>query len=91
MAENEPASGYNLPPGCLDGDIDRAFGGEGRRCSLCRHSIESDELDCRVCAPRLADALAGLGGAQRRSPGHVLAAVEGASVYEDDCCAGFEG
>ena len=51
MIENEPISGYNLPPGCLDDDIDRAYGGERRYCSECRHCIESDELDCCICAP----------------------------------------
>ena len=90
MVENEPISGYNLPPGCLDDDIDRAFGGGRRQCSECRHCIVSDELGCLICAPKLADAVAGLEGTRRRSPRHILAAVEDASVYEDDCCAGFE-
>lgn len=90
MIENEPISGYNLPPGCLDDDIDREFGGERRYCSECRHCIVSDELGCCVCAPKLADAAAKLKGAQRRSPKYILAAVEDAFVYEDDCCAGFE-
>lgn len=90
MAEYEPASGYNLPPGCLDDDIERAFGGERRYCGECRHCIESDELDRCVCGPRLKDAIAGLKGAQRRSPRYILAAVEDAVTYEDDCCAGFE-
>lgn len=90
MTEYEPASGYNMPPGCFDDDIDRAFGGERRYCSECRHCIESDELGCCVCAPRLADAAAGLDGTRRWSPRHIIAAVEDASVYEDGCCAGFE-
>lgn len=90
MIGNEPASGYNLPPGCFDGDIAREFGGERRYCGECRHCLVSDELDRCVCAPRLADAVARLEGAQRRSPRYILAAVEDASVYEDDCCAGFE-
>ena len=90
MTEYEPASGYNMPPGCFDGDIDREFGGERRYCGECRHCIESDELDRCVCAPRLADAAARLEGAQRRSPRYILAAVEDAVVYEDGCCAGFE-
>lgn len=89
MIDNEPASGYNLPPGCLD-VIEREFGGERRHCGECRHCIESDELDCCICAPKLADAVAGLKGAQRRSPEYILAAVEDASICEDDCCAGFE-
>lgn len=90
MTENEPASGYNLPPGCLDDDIDREFGGGRRYCSECRHCIVSDELDCCVCAPKLADAVAGLEGAQRRSPEYILAAVEDAVTDEGDCCPEFE-
>ena len=90
MIENEPASGYNLPPGCLDGDIERAFGGEGHYCGECRHRIESDGLDRCICGARLADAVAGPGGARRRSPGHIVAAVEDATVDECDCCPEFE-
>lgn len=91
MAGHEPASGPNLPPGCFDSDIERAFGGDRRRCRECMHCIVSDELDRLFCAPRLADAVAGPGGARRLSPERILAAVEDASVCEDDCCAGFEG
>ena len=86
----EPASGYNLPPGCLDGDIERAFGAERRYCGECRHCIESDELDCCVCGAKLADAVARLKGAQRRSPRYILAAVEDAVIDECDCCPEFE-
>ena len=90
MIGNEPASGYNLPPGCLDGDIDRAYGGERRCCGECRHCIESDELDRLICGVALADAVARLEGAQRRSPKYILAAVEDATTDEGDCCADFE-
>lgn len=90
MVENEPISGYNLPPGCLDDDIDRAYGGERRYCSECRHCIESDELDCCICALTLADAMAQLKGTQRWSPRYILAAVEDAIIYENDYCADFE-
>ena len=90
MIENEPISGYNLPPGCLDDDIDREFGGERRYCSECRHCIESDTLDCRICTPKLAEAVAKLKGTQRRSPGYILAAVEDAVTDDSDCCGGFE-
>ena len=90
MIENEPISGYNLPPGCLDDDIDRAFGGERRYCGECRHCIGSDELDRCICASRLGDAVAGLKGAQRRSPRYILAAVEDAVTDECDCCQEFE-
>lgn len=90
MAEYEPASGYNLPPGCFDDDIEREFGGERRYCSECRHCIESDTLDCCVCGPKLAEAVAKLKGTQRWSPRYFIAAVEDAFTYEDDCCPEFE-
>lgn len=86
----EPASGYNLPPGCFDDDIERAFGAEGRHCGECRHCIDSDELDRRICGPKLADAIARLEGTRRRSPRHILAAVEDAAVDECDRCPEFE-
>lgn len=90
MAEYEPASGYNLPPGCFDKDIDREFGGDRRYCSECRHCIVSDELDCCICAPTLAEAVAKLKGTQRWSPKYILAAVEDAVTDEGDCCPEFE-
>ena len=86
----EPASGYNLPPGCFDDDIERAFGAERRHCGECRHCIESDELDRCICGPKLADAIAKLKGTQRRSPRYILAAVEDAVTDELDRCAYFE-
>lgn len=90
MCEYEPASGYNLPPGCFDDDIERAFGGERRYCSECRHCIESDELDCCICGSKLAEAIEELKGTRRRSPRYILAAVEDAIIDEGDCCADFE-
>lgn len=90
MIDNEPASSYNLPPGCFDKDIDHAFGGERRYCNECRHCIESDTLDCCICVPKLAEAVAKLKGTQCWSPRYILAAVEDAFTYEDDCCADFE-
>ena len=90
MTEYEPASGYNLPPACFDGDIERAFGDGWRRCGECRHCIESDGLDRCICGPKLAEAVAGLEGTRRLSPRHILAAVEDAATDECDCCAGFE-
>ena len=90
MSDYEPASGFNLPPGCFDDDIDREFGGERRYCSECRHCIVSDELDCCICAPKLADAIAKLKGSQRWSPRYFIAAVEDAVIDECDCCADFE-
>lgn len=91
MIDDEPASGYNLPPGCFDKDIERAFGAERRYCSECKHYIESDELDCCICGLKLKDAIAKLQGAQRRSPKYIIAAVEDSIVpddgyYADDCC-----
>lgn len=90
MCGHEPPSGWNLPPGCFDGDIDREFGGERRCCGECRHCIDSGALGCLICAPRLRDAVAGLEGARRRSPGHILAAVEGAAVDGCGRCPEFE-
>lgn len=90
MIANEPISGYNLPPGCLDDDIERAYGGERHYCCECRHCIESDELSCCVCGLTLKDAVAELKGAQRRSPRYILATVEDAVVGESDYCADFE-
>lgn len=90
MAEYESASGYNLPPGCFNEDIDREYGGERRYCSECRHCIESDELDCCIFAPTLANAVAKLKGTQRWSPKYILAAVEDAVTDEGNCCPEFE-
>lgn len=90
MTKYEPASGYNMPPGCFDDDIDREFGGERRYCSECKHCIVSDELDCCVCAPTLVDAISKLQGAQRRSPKYIIAAVEDAVTNEGNCCPEFE-
>lgn len=91
MTEYEPVSGYNLPPGCFDDDIDREFGAERRYCSECRHCIGSDELDCCICGLKLKEAVAGLKGTQRWTPKYILAAVEDSivpddSYYADDCC-----
>lgn len=90
MCGYEPASGYNLPPGCFDDDIERAFGAGGRHCGECRHCIESDGLDRCICGPKLADALAELEGTRLRSPRHIVTAVEGATTGDGDCCADFE-
>lgn len=90
MTDYEPASGFNLPPGCFDKDIGCDACGERRYCGECRHCIESDELDCCICASKLADAVAKLKGAQRRSPKYILAAVEDAVIDECDCCPEFE-
>ena len=91
MNNYEPASGYNLPPGCFDDDIDRVFGSERRYCSECRYWMDSDELGCNVCELKLKDAVASLRGTQRWTPRYILAAVEDAVIDDSDCCADFEG
>lgn len=40
MTSCEPASGYNLPPGCFERDIDGHFGGPGQTCGDCSHLLE---------------------------------------------------
>lgn len=90
MAEYEPASGYNMPPGCFEEDIDCDACLQDCYCVECKHCIESHVLDCCICAPTLADAVAKLKGTQRWSPRCILAAVEDAVVDESDCCAEFE-
>lgn len=40
MTSYEPASGYNLPPGCFERDIDGHFGGTGPTCGDCSHLLE---------------------------------------------------
>ena len=39
-SDYEPGSGYNLPPGCYESDIDRAMGAEDRTCGCCMHCLE---------------------------------------------------
>lgn len=90
MTGYEPASGHNLPPGCFDRDIERAFGGGGGRCGECAHLIVSDGLDRCICGACLADAVSGPRGARRLSPERIVAAVEDAARDEDDWCADFE-
>lgn len=90
MGDYEPASGFNLPAGCFEEDVDREFGGERRYCGDCAHAIASDTLDCCICKLKLKDAIAGLRGSQRWLPGCILSAVEDAVVDEGDCCAEFE-
>lgn len=38
MSDYEPDSGFNLPPGCYEDDVDRAFGGIDARCATCVHA-----------------------------------------------------
>lgn len=89
MIDYEPASGYNLPPGCFDDDIERAFGDETHYCGACRYCVWSDDLDHYFCTMKLKDAMAKLKGTQRWLPEFILAAVEESIVpddyYDDDC------
>ena len=90
MFDRELDSGWNLPPGCFEDDIDSAFGGERHSCAECMHCIESGILDCCVCELDLADALAKLAVQQRWSPQGILTAVEDATTNEGYTCAKFE-
>ena len=40
MCDNEPGSGYNLPPGCFEHDIDAYFGEGKPTCAECKHMVE---------------------------------------------------
>lgn len=57
MSDYEPASGWNLPPGCFEGDPDAPWNApdpwEGRKCGECRHCSDCRMLDkttAKVCA-----------------------------------------
>jgi DNA-directed RNA polymerase subunit RPC12/RpoP len=38
-------TGWNLPPGCTDADIDRALGGDDPRCSECGAETQAEDLE----------------------------------------------
>ena len=40
MLESKPISGYNLPPGCCEHDIDAYFGEGTPICAECKHMVE---------------------------------------------------
>lgn len=40
MTNHEPPSGYNLPPGCFEHDIDAYFGEGKPTCAECKHMVE---------------------------------------------------
>lgn len=40
MTSYEPASGYNLPPGCFEHDIDAYFGEGKPTCAECKRMVE---------------------------------------------------
>lgn len=47
---------WNLPPGCTDADIDRAFGGpEPIECPDCGTLNDADEEECRNCGFRFVE------------------------------------
>ncbi len=51
---NEPQSGWNLPPGCFESDIDEAFG-EPTTCGDCSHLVEGC-CDYGICELEFAEA-----------------------------------
>lgn len=56
MTSNEPTSGWNLPPGCFESDIDRAFGGDDApTCGDCSHLLEGC-CDFGICELEFEDA-----------------------------------
>lgn len=40
MLESKPISGYNLPPGCFEHDIDAYFGEGKPTCAECKRMVE---------------------------------------------------
>lgn len=54
MTSHEPASGWNLPPGCRDEDIDREFG-RVPTCGDCSHLLEGC-CDFGICGLEFEDA-----------------------------------
>ncbi|MGN8853930.1 hypothetical protein [Collinsella sp. HCP28S3_H5] len=40
MTNHEPPSGYNLPPGCFEHDIDAYFGEGKTTCAECKAMVE---------------------------------------------------
>ena len=40
MTSYKPASGYSLPPGCFEHDIDAYFGEGKPTCAECKHMVE---------------------------------------------------
>lgn len=49
MGDYEPASGFNLPPGCFEGDAGAPWNGPdpwiGHTCGECRHCWDCSLLD----------------------------------------------
>lgn len=55
MLDSRPISGYNLPPGCFEHDIDAYFGDGKPTCAECKHMIECC-CDYEVCDLEYQDA-----------------------------------
>ena len=56
MTSYEPASGYNLPPGCFEHDIDAYFGEGKPTCAECKHMVECC-CDYGICRLEYQEAL----------------------------------
>lgn len=55
MLDSRPISGYNLPPGCFEHDIDAYFGEGKPTCAECKHMVECC-CDYGVCDLEYQDA-----------------------------------
>ena len=55
MTNHEPPSGYNLPPGCFEHDIDAYFGEGKPTCAECKHMVECC-CDYGICTREFSDA-----------------------------------
>ena len=56
MTNHEPPSGYNLPPGCFEHDIDAYFGEGKPTCFECKHMGECC-CDYGICRSEYQEAL----------------------------------
>lgn len=56
MLESKPISGYNLPPGCFEHDIDAYFGEGKPTCAECKHMVECC-CDYGICRREYQEAL----------------------------------
>ena len=56
MTNHEPPSGYNLPPGCFEHDIDAYFGEGKPTCAECKRMVECC-CDYGICRREYQEAL----------------------------------
>lgn len=56
MIDDRPTSGYNLPPGCFEHDIDAYFGEGKPTCAECKHMVEFC-CDYGICIRECQEAL----------------------------------